>query len=123
MSYDNDALRTESPPNEAQFVRLDGSYRLIHAALGLSSEVGEFCDPIKKFVYYGKPIDETNLKEELGDLLWYIAIAADALGTTIEQLQATNIAKLRARFPERFTEQDAIVRDLDAERVILEGTS
>lgn len=120
-TYDEQALRTEAPATEEQFVRLDGSYRLLHAALGIQTEAGEFADPVKKWVFYGREIDETNMVEELGDLLWYIAIAADALGTSIEECQRRNIAKLRARYPERFTEADAITRDLDAERQELEA--
>ena len=53
--------------------------RLTHAAFGLSSEIGEFNDALKKWLYYGQELDETNLAEELGDLLWYVALACNAL--------------------------------------------
>jgi NTP pyrophosphatase (non-canonical NTP hydrolase) len=121
MTYDEQALRTEAPPTEELFQRLDECERPIHAVFGLASEVGEFADAYKKYIFYGRPVDETNAIEEIGDILWYLAIAADSLGVTIEECQRRNIAKLRARYPERFTEADAVDRDLEAERRILEG--
>ena len=45
-----------------------GTLRLLHAAMGLCTESGEFMDMMKKHILYGKTIDEVNLKEELGDL-------------------------------------------------------
>ena len=120
FDYQQLALRTESgreclgPGFE---LNVD---RLLHAGLGLATETGEFLDPLKKHFFYGKPIDEINLKEEIGDILWYCAIACDALGTTIDAEMLRNIAKLKARFPDKFTEEKANERDLDAERSVLE---
>jgi NTP pyrophosphatase (non-canonical NTP hydrolase) len=73
---------------------------LIHYALGLCTESGEFSTALKKHLFYGKELDETNLKEELGDLLWYIARACEALDTTLEEVMESNISKLRIRYPE-----------------------
>lgn len=95
--------------------------RLLHAAQGMSTETGEFTDVLKKWIFYGRPVDEVNLEEELGDLMWYIAEAANALGVDLGKLMAMNIEKLRARYPDKFTESDAQNRNLDAERAILEG--
>lgn len=94
--------------------------RLLHAALGLSSEVGEFVDPLKRAFFYGKMIDETNLREEIGDMLWYIAIACDALDTTVELEMARVIDKLSIRYPDKFDDFLAVNRDLEAERTVLE---
>ena len=94
--------------------------RLLHAAMGMTTESGEFLDPLKKHLFYGKPLDSTNLKEELGDLLWYIAIACDALDTTIEDEMIRVINKLKTRFPDKFSSDHAIHRDLTAERKALE---
>ena len=118
MDYIRDALRTESTVFKIE----KGDDRLLHAGIGIATEAGEFLDAIKKHVYYGKTLDKVNLREELGDLLWYIAIAADELKTTFEELQATNIAKLRARYPEKFTEELAENRDLEKEYNILTAT-
>ena len=64
--------------------------------------------------------DEVNLKEEAGDLLWYLAMLFRELDTDFTEVATTNINKLKARFPEKFTEEKAYVRDLITERKILE---
>jgi NTP pyrophosphatase (non-canonical NTP hydrolase) len=93
---------------------------LLHAAMGLVTESGEFMDMLKKHLFYGKPLDEVNLLEEIGDASWYLAIALNALGSSFEEVMARNIEKLQARYPDKFTEQAALVRNLDKEREILE---
>lgn len=94
--------------------------RLLHAAMGLCTEAGEFMDMLKKHILYGKPIDTVNLAEELGDIQWYDALAVDALEETLSDILERNIRKLRARYPNKFTEHDALNRDLKTEREILE---
>ena len=97
--------------------------RLLHAGLGMLTEAEEFLQPVLAAILDGVEVDKTNLKEELGDGQWYQAIACDTLDTTFEKEQARNIAKLTARYPEKFTEEAAITRDLDTERGILEDES
>jgi NTP pyrophosphatase (non-canonical NTP hydrolase) len=94
---------------------------LLHAAIGLQTESAEFSDMLKKHIFYGKPIDKVNLREELGDQLWYIAMALRALDTTFEAVMERNIEKLKARYPDKFTEELAENRNLDKEREILEN--
>lgn len=74
--------------------------RLLHGALGCGTEAGELLDAVKRATFYGKPVDAVNVVEECGDLLWYIAIALDAVGATMGQAMARNVAKLRARYPD-----------------------
>ena len=93
--------------------------RLLHAAMGVSTESGELLDALKKYVYYGKELDRTNLFEEVGDLLWYLAILADELGFDFEKAMAKNVEKLRARYGEGFSSLKATKRDLVEERKIL----
>jgi len=96
--------------------------RLLHAVMGIGTEAGEIQDAVKKHLFYGKPLDVVNLKEESGDIFWYLAILADILGeANFTNMLQMNIAKLRARYPEKFTEEAAIIRDLDTERKILES--
>lgn len=102
-AYQAAALRTAAPMET-----VDDD--LLHAALGLCGEVGEFADAIKKHLFYGAPLDRSNAKEELGDTLWYIVLAAAALGTTIGELAQQNIDKLAKRYPEKFTEALAAAR-------------
>lgn len=84
-----------------------GHKALSHAAFGLATEIGEFIDPLKKHIYYKAKLDTENMKEELGDILWYAALAAEHLGTTLEEVAKSNIEKLQKRYPEKFTEKDA----------------
>ena len=75
---------------------------------------------MKKHIFYGKPLDEVNLKEEVGDLLWYIAIICDELNTSFDEIMSTNIEKLRARYGGKFSEVKALNGNLQTERAILE---
>lgn len=93
---------------------------LLHASMGLVTEAGEFQDQLKKHLMYGKPLDVVNLKEELGDLLWYVSVACRVLDVTYEELFDSNISKLRTRYPEKFTDAKALTRDTEKERKTLE---
>jgi NTP pyrophosphatase (non-canonical NTP hydrolase) len=109
--------RTESPKQPP--IAADAT-RLLHAAMGMSTEAAEFLDALKKSYFYGRALDHTNLLEEIGDMLWYIAIALDVLGSDFETEMDRVIRKLRTRFPEAYNDVDANLRDLDAERKELE---
>lgn len=95
--------------------------RGLHYALGLVTEAGEVADAYKKHVAYGSNLDVTNIKEELGDLLWYVGRFMDLYGWTFEEVMQLNADKLRSRYPEKFTKEDAENRDLIKERDILES--
>lgn len=114
--------RPYNPPDMSDVERATdpNTIRLLHAAIGIFTEAGEVLDALYGHIFSGSPLDLVNLFEEGGDVFWYMAILADALGVTFEQMQETNIAKLRARYPEKFNEGRATVRDLPAERQILE---
>lgn len=164
---------------------------LLHCATGLVTESAELVDAIKKHVFYGKPLDVVNIKEELGDLLWYVAIPVriftdldldinrqndefykkkiknniltkdgliryflsfnamvfnlskhivirplepdfynviedinlicEIYSLDLGEIMDININKLKARFPLNFTNENALNRDLEKERAILEG--
>lgn len=95
--------------------------RLLHGAMGLVTESAEFLDGLKKYFFYGKPLDTTNLKEECGDLFWYLAILADEMGeANFTNMLQQNIAKLKVRYPEKFSEEAAQQRNVSAERDVLE---
>ena len=55
--------------------------------------------------------------DELGDCLWYLALACNALGFSMEDVMGANIRKLRQRFPDKFEEAKAAEsgRDREAE--------
>ncbi len=112
------ALRTEAP---LQDTRIDlESMRQLHAAIGIATESGELLDAFKKAFFYGEKLDRANVLEEVGDLLWYSALLLDAMGSDFESVSATVIEKLRKRFPQKFEQVQAAIRDLKAERKILE---
>lgn len=94
--------------------------RLLHGIIGIATEAGEMLEALREGVE-GGVFDLTNVVEEVGDNQWYAAAILRALKTNFESIQRTNIAKLRARFPNKFTEFDANNRNLQAERQILEG--
>lgn len=94
--------------------------RLLHGIIGIATEAGEMLEALRQGVG-GGVFDLTNVAEEVGDNQWYAAAILRTLKTNFESVQRTNIAKLRARFPNKFTEFDANNRNLQAERQILEG--
>ena len=94
---------------------------MLHMALGKVTEAAEFLEAILKALNGKNPPDRTNLLEEIGDGLWYDANALNYLASTFENEMGRNIDKLRARFPQGFSEHDANKRDLENERQILEN--
>lgn len=115
--YIMNCLNTESNDFEGIKERLDNNkIRLLHAALGMSTEASEVADIIKKHLFYGKELDRAHLSEEIGDLLYYCSIAIDALGGNYEDIMDANIRKLKARFPDGFKPTHAISQNPDAEK-------
>lgn len=104
--YKKLAMRTAAIPEE------DKESRLTHAALGLASEAGEVAGLLQK-EFQGHERDKNHIKKELGDCLWMIAEACDALDISMTEVAKTNIAKLKARFPEGFSEERSLNRDKD----------
>ena len=95
---------------------------LLHAVLGLADETGELISPIKKHMFYGKNLDMNNLKEEAGDLAWFLNLLIHAIGSSWEEVLEMNIAKLEKRYPHlRFNADHAIHRDTAAEKAAMEG--
>lgn len=94
----------------------------IHMVLGMQTEAAEIADAYKKTIAYKKELDLVNVKEELGDILWYIANLCNIHGWDLRDIMQTNIDKLKARYPEKFTEENALNRNLDKERAILESS-
>lgn len=91
----------------------DPKWELNHAALGLATESGEFTTEVKRMVIYDQPLDpsrEAHIREELGDILWYVALACEALGMSMHLVARENIDKLQKRFPEKYTNAAAEAR-------------
>lgn len=114
--YQRLAKRTECPQepiHERIGLRLPRSAPLLHAAIGISGEAGELAGAVEKWLWYNKPLDVQNVKEELGDLLWYIAEACNALDFDMGEIMAANIAKLKARYPEKYDGERAAEENRD----------
>ena len=99
-AYQKAAARTLSPDQPLRD-------SLANFALGLTGEAGEAVDGIKKHLYHGHDLDLEHLKNELGDVLWYIAGIASVTGLTLEEIAEGNIAKLRSRYPDGFNHEDS----------------
>lgn len=80
---------------------------LLNACLGLSGEVGELLDMIKKWIFHKTPMDVDHLEKELGDVCWYIALFCHSTGLNLEKVMEKNIEKLKARYPEGFDTEKA----------------
>lgn len=93
----------------------------LHALIGMISEMSEIADALVPFIFEGRDLDRVNLGEELADFDWYTAILLRLFKISEPEIRERNIAKLKARYPDKFSEERAINRDVDAERAILEG--
>ena len=80
------------------------------AALGLAGEAGQFADAWKKVHYHKHNINIDQLSLELGDILWYIVVAAKALDLTLEDIAKLNIKKLSTRYPNGWSSEKSINR-------------
>lgn len=77
--------------------------RGLHAAIGLSTEAAEILDAHKKELY-GKqrPLSPANIREECGDVMYYLHLLMDAYGFTLRDIIADNVSKLANRYIEKF---------------------
>ena len=106
--YQKACLRTE--PMDA---KISHTTRLENGLMGLCGEAGEAMDILKKFLFQGHELDKKHLAKELGDVAWYLAVSADALGFYLEDIFQMNIDKLKARYPDGFDAGRSINRAED----------
>lgn len=102
--YQKEALRTEQGMTK-EFPRL------LNGLMGLCGEAGEAIDLMKKHLYQGHELDREHMAKELGDVAWYIAISADALGYDLETVLQMNVDKLRKRYPHGFDADRSLHRE------------
>lgn len=90
--------------NEATGHKLDAN----HMAIGVASEAGELLDCVKKYVIYNKPIDMTNLVEELGDIEFYLEGLRQSFNIKRSETLLANKDKLAKRYESLvYTDQEA----------------
>ena len=92
--YQKEALRTASTLSKADLV--------VNGVLGLCGESGECADMVKKHQFQGHELDRDHFAKELGDVAWYLAVSAYAVGYDLEDILQMNVDKLRKRYPEGF---------------------
>lgn len=104
----NDFMATEgiNPTLDNQIVCGD----LINGVMGLCGESGEVADIVKKTVFHKHPIDIDELKKELGDVMWYVAMCCNALSISLDDVMQGNIEKLKKRYPDGFSIDASINR-------------
>lgn len=93
--YQKEALRTASGMNKEVPM-------IVNGVLGLCGESGECADMVKKHLFQGHELDTEHMAKELGDVAWYIAISAHAIGYDLETILQMNVDKLRKRYPDGF---------------------
>jgi NTP pyrophosphatase (non-canonical NTP hydrolase) len=69
--------------------------------MGIAGEAGEVVEKWKKAVAYreGKfsPEEFDDFKKEFADVIWYIAVLAESLGLSLEEVMQQNVTKLADR--------------------------
>lgn len=108
--YQKEALRTESGTCVNLNALTEQKLRLLHGLIGLNGEAGEALDIFKKHLFQGHELDVHHLALELGDVAWYLAVAADAIDYDLERVLIMNREKLRARYPDGFNAEHSINR-------------
>jgi NTP pyrophosphatase (non-canonical NTP hydrolase) len=116
--YQDLAMRTEA--DQVKILRRlqrmgPAAMRLLDGVVGLCNDAGEVCTQVKRHVEYGEPLDRLAVLEDCGDVLWRICQVLKGAGWTLEEAMEANLRKLRARYPDGFTDDRAANRDAAAE--------
>jgi NTP pyrophosphatase (non-canonical NTP hydrolase) len=93
--YQNQAMRTLNSNLPEETILIEG-------VMGLCGEAGEASEVVKKHIAQGHPLDKVHLAIELGDVAWYLAETAHAIGFTLDDILRLNLEKLRRRYPNGF---------------------
>lgn len=96
--YQRGCLRTASGISTATMNNL-----LLQGVMGMCGESGEAIDIVKKYIFQGHQIEREHLAKELGDVLWYVATTATAIGYSLEEVMMMNLEKLQERYGEQFS--------------------
>ena len=93
---------------------LSNEMALANYGMGLTGEAGEVADLLKKGLFHGHELNYGKLKEELGDVMFYIAALATTAGLTLEEVAWANVEKLRKRYPQGFSEDRSRNREVQS---------
>ena len=103
--YQNMAMRFLNPISGASDEML-----LIEGVMGMNGEAGEAVDLVKKMLFQGHVLNKQHVAKELGDVMWYVAATAKAIGYTLDEVMQMNIDKLSARYGDGFKADNSINR-------------
>lgn len=101
--YQKNALRTANKS-------LTPFQQLENGIMGLNGEAGECIDILKKHLFQGHELDKEHIAKELGDIAWYLALSAKAIGYDLETILQMNVDKLCARYPDGFDAEHSLHR-------------
>lgn len=94
---------------------------ILHMCVGITGEVGELVDAVKKSIIYGKPLDRENIVEELGDIFFYMEGLMQGLGITQQECIEANIAKLSVRYAKgKYSNEQAVTRADKTEEFVIQ---
>lgn len=103
--YQKDILRTADKVTLASKDNM-----LFHGVIGANGETGELADLIKKHMFHGHPFDREHCIRECGDVLYYLALIAESLDTTLEKIAIVNHEKRLERYPNGFSVEKSMHR-------------
>ena len=101
--YQKKALRTANN-------QLTSIERLQNGLMGLNGEAGECIDILKKHLFQGHELDRGHIAKELGDVAWYLALSAEAIGYDLETIMQVNVDRLKARYPDGLDTEHSLHR-------------
>ncbi|KRN18753.1 nucleoside triphosphate pyrophosphohydrolase family protein [Lacticaseibacillus camelliae] len=73
---------------------------LTNLTLGLASDSGLVVDRIKRYAFQGQDLEPDKLKDELGDVLWYLSQIALWADIPLDDVAKANLATLAKKYPE-----------------------
>lgn len=108
--YQKKAMRTASTDKIKSWIMTGYKQLLLNGVMGLNGEAGECIDIVKKHLFQGHNLDRDKLIDELSDVMWYVAITAQGLGVSLDEIMQHNVDKLLKRYPNGFEAEKSINR-------------
>lgn len=117
----NRVIALQNPLDETKLGQFSvEQLRLIHCAFGLIGEAGEIIEEVVSSFLDNRELKLKNVREELGDVMWYLSEGISITGSTFEQIAQNNIEKLEFRFKgKEFNLEASENRDVEKEQEIL----
>lgn len=83
----------------------DYESRVTLGAMGLSREASEVAELVERWLFFGQELDTEKLRDELGDVLWYMALLCEMTDQTLSQVIDHNVEKLNRRYPHGYSHE------------------